>query len=333
MSKRRKMADHHEADLNSNSENVQESDSAPTTPPDTTTDSQIPDANSSSDTNVLSANELLEQPVPEEEQPKPTEEPDDDTKPKQVPENTEEPEQHWPAAPECAVCISFLCDPLTLGCGHSFCRVCLLQATFLAPDGRSCPLCRKHIDLVSPADHPADADIEATVLAVVPQAIYNEKLATRKIELAELLENASSMLPVFFMQPGTEVGAPVALHLFEPRYKILIRRAWEGNKRFIYCAEPPRPGCPGVLVQVATARFLPDGRANIFGIGAQQVELGDTWVEEHTGGLYYSRVDVLNRNDPVADAISAYHESEDGDDDTRDHAAAVMRGQRDCTVM
>ena len=37
---------------------------------------------------------------------------------------------------ECPVCVSFLVEPLTLDCGHSFCRACLLQSTRLAPDGR-----------------------------------------------------------------------------------------------------------------------------------------------------------------------------------------------------
>ena len=42
----------------------------------------------------------------------------------------------------CPVCLSFLVEPLTLRCGHSFCRLCLIQSTTLSPDGRSCPLCR-----------------------------------------------------------------------------------------------------------------------------------------------------------------------------------------------
>ena len=29
-------------------------------------------------------------------------------------------------------------------------------------------------------------------------------------------------------------GAPISLHFFEPRYKILIRRAWEGNRVFVW---------------------------------------------------------------------------------------------------
>eukprot|EP01051_Picozoa_sp_SAG22_P004493 SAG22_NODE_243_length_14055_cov_3.073015_1_plen_167_part_00 len=41
---------------------------------------------------------------------------------------------------QCPICLTFLCDPLTLQCSHSFCRVCVMQSTRLSPDGRSCPL-------------------------------------------------------------------------------------------------------------------------------------------------------------------------------------------------
>ena len=92
------------------------------------------------------------------------------------------------------------------------------------------------------------------------------------------------------MPPGTAVGAAVALHFFEPRYKILIRRAWEGHRLFIYTAGVPRPGSRGVIVRVDQARFLPDGRANILGRGVRQVELDQTWVEDGTGGLFCTDV-------------------------------------------
>ena len=55
----------------------------------------------------------------------------------------------------CPVCLSFLVEPLTLRCGHSFCRLCLIQSTTLSPDGRSCPLCRSEVDIHDPATHAA----------------------------------------------------------------------------------------------------------------------------------------------------------------------------------
>merc|ERR1712032_757410 len=89
---------------------------------------------------------------------------------------------------------------------------------------------------------------------------------------------------------ATRPGEHVALHFFEPRYKILIRRAWEGNRSFLCTQCQPREGDTGLLVTVSSARFLSDGRANIEGSGVRRVKLGKVWVEEGTGGLYYAKV-------------------------------------------
>ena len=45
--------------------------------------------------------------------------------------------------------------------------------------------------------------------------------------------------PIFYMEPGARVGERVALHFFEPRYKLLIRRAMNSDKTFVFCAAPP----------------------------------------------------------------------------------------------
>ena len=47
-------------------------------------------------------------------------------------------------------------------------------------------------------------------------------------------------------------GEPVFLHLFEPRYRILIRRAVEGDRLFIYAPESPRAGLEACVVRVVS---------------------------------------------------------------------------------
>ncbi|CAM9606992.1 unnamed protein product, partial [Ectocarpus fasciculatus] len=44
------------------------------------------------------------------------------------------------AALECAVCLSLVCEPVSLSCGHSFCRVCLVNT--LRRNKKKCPTCR-----------------------------------------------------------------------------------------------------------------------------------------------------------------------------------------------
>mmetsp|Transcript_100493 Transcript_100493/g.260011 ORF Transcript_100493/g.260011 Transcript_100493/m.260011 type:complete len:259 (-) Transcript_100493:188-964(-) len=192
-------------------------------------------------------------------------------------------------APECPICMGFLCEPLTVACGHAFCRVCLLESTRLSPSGRLCPLCRAAVDIKNPMTHGVDTELENQVLKLIPKDEYDARQRCGRERLDELQKLADTQLPIFFMYPGSAVGAPVALHFFEPRYKILIRRAWEGSRLFVFCARKPRRGEQGIVVRVSQAQFLPDGRANIVGRGVEAITLGDVWVEDGTGGLFYTR--------------------------------------------
>ena len=166
----------------------------------------------------------------------------------------------------CPVCLSFLVEPLTLRCGHSFCRLCLIQSTTLSPDGRSCPLCRSEVDIHDPATHAASEALESAVRAAVDGDDYEARRAAHAAALAELRAKQATELPIFFMHPGTRRRHRRAPPL-EPRYKILIRRAWEGGKEFVYCGCVPRVGAPGVVVRVDDAHFFPDGRCCIRGVG------------------------------------------------------------------
>jgi hypothetical protein len=41
---------------------------------------------------------------------------------------------------ECGVCFSLLCDPVTIACGHTFCRACII--TVVERLQKKCPTCR-----------------------------------------------------------------------------------------------------------------------------------------------------------------------------------------------
>jgi hypothetical protein len=106
------------------------------------------------------------------------------------------------------------------------------------------------------------------VRSAVPAELFEARSAASKVSLEELASRSGAELPIFFMYPGTkvrthtrpslcvallllcwaaltrvvytpstQVGERVALHFFEPRYKVMIRRAWEGNRQFIFCSE------------------------------------------------------------------------------------------------
>ncbi len=191
-------------------------------------------------------------------------------------------------APTCPICLTFFCEPVRTHCNHIYCRVCLLQTTHLSPDGRACPLCRAPLQMENPSTHPVDRALEQTVRSLVPTSKYEVRIMQGIKIMEELQERARSTLPIFYMSPGCRVGQPIALHMFEPRYRILIRRAMEGNNLFVYAARTPRFGNRACLVKVTSAFFHRDGRANIEGVGVEEFEMGNVWIEEGTAGLYYT---------------------------------------------
>ncbi|XP_053415962.1 tripartite motif-containing protein 43B-like [Nycticebus coucang] len=43
----------------------------------------------------------------------------------------------------CAICLNYLIDPVTIGCGHSFCRPCLYLSWEVSQNSSHCPECRE----------------------------------------------------------------------------------------------------------------------------------------------------------------------------------------------
>lgn len=85
--------------------------------------------------------------------------------------------------PECPVCISVLCEPVTTSCNHSFCRLCFLKATERTP---RCPMCRQPLsgDALVPDIDQALLD---TVRARVATGRALDESALQRMQQAEQL--------------------------------------------------------------------------------------------------------------------------------------------------
>jgi Lon protease-like protein len=80
-----------------------------------------------------------------------------------------------------------------------------------------------------------------------------------------------SRLPLFPLNLVLFPGELLPLHIFEPRYRQLLKDCLEGDQRFgITTADPPAGGAIGCVARVRGAEPLPDGRSNIVVLGERR---------------------------------------------------------------
>lgn len=91
-------------------------------------------------------------------------------------------------------------------------------------------------------------------------------------------------LPLFPLNVVLFPGQTLPLHIFEPRYRIMIQRCVENNEPFgIVLAqneEPDEPCDIGTSARVTEVKRLPDGRMNILTLGEERFKLHDFRVGE-----------------------------------------------------
>ena len=164
---------------------------------------------------------------------------------------------------ECSVCGDLFLEPVTAPCGHSFCRKCLARSL----DHKSeCPLCR----CIMLGDFANNAKVSVS-LAEIMQIHVPEDARVARAARDEATppspEGASNTtpMPMFVMQAVLPQPAKgMSLYIFEPRYRLLVRRVMEGSRRFGMMAldQDPEMEC-ATEVQIEYCRTLPDGRFHI----------------------------------------------------------------------
>lgn len=155
---------------------------------------------------------------------------------------------------ECMVCLGLLVEAVTTPCGHSFCRLCLVRAL---QRQHKCPACRA-VCVISAEDHP-----EALALSRLARKCFPQLYLQRVEETQQEREAMQLLLPVFFYNcgwlreawsprarrdgvrvcfaystplPSTRTvpifpGEVLRLHLFEPRYRLMMQRIVNSTRR------------------------------------------------------------------------------------------------------
>lgn len=154
---------------------------------------------------------------------------------------------------ECVLCFKLLWEPVTTPCGHSFCKPCLARA---GDHAARCPVCRSVLHVGE--DLPVTLALKNLLMKAFP-----EEYQLRASEEAHFIcENGNiSLLPLFVMAPLLP-GERMALNIFEPRYRLMIRRCLAGGRKFGMATVDSmhvlqKAACEAEITEVETQ---PDGR-------------------------------------------------------------------------
>ncbi|KAL8232595.1 hypothetical protein R6Q57_002373 [Mikania cordata] len=154
---------------------------------------------------------------------------------------------------DCTLCLKLLYEPITTPCGHTFCRSCLFQSM---DRGNRCPLCRTVLFI-----SPRTCAISVTLNSIIERN-FPQEYAERKLEHESLTNMGPDLIPLFVM----DVVLPcqkLHLNIFEARYRLMVRRIMEGNRRMGMVILDSTTGSVADYaceVEIIDCEPLPDGR-------------------------------------------------------------------------
>ncbi|KAK3530383.1 hypothetical protein QTP86_024419 [Hemibagrus guttatus] len=172
---------------------------------------------------------------------------------------------------ECSLCMRLFYEPVTTPCGHTFCLKCLERCLDHNPN---CPLCKENL-----SEYLATRGYKKTFLMeeVLQRYLPEELEERRKVHEEEIkeLSNLNQEVPIFVCTMAFPT-IPCPLHVFEPRYRLMIRRAMEtGTKQFGMCISDELKGFAdyGCMLEVRDVKFFPDGRSVVDTIGMSRFKV------------------------------------------------------------
>ncbi|KAK9687805.1 hypothetical protein K7432_014646 [Basidiobolus ranarum] len=166
-------------------------------------------------------------------------------------------EEHILDELECQVCYMLLLEPITTQCGHTFCKECLLRS---ADHSDKCPICRHKLpDCISLSNQPQNWLLHNLIKSSFPQLVEKRQMAIA-IEKQEAMGDTP-----LFVCALVFPNMPCHLHIFEPKYRLMIRRCLESKQKRFGMMLPGRRGLPfmeyGTMLEIKSVETLPDGRS------------------------------------------------------------------------
>ncbi|KAF3084842.1 hypothetical protein TWF102_011793 [Orbilia oligospora] len=184
---------------------------------------------------------------------------------------------------DCQVCYNFLRLPITTSCGHTFCQVCLKQ---VRDRSNLCPFCRRSL---SPYQTVVEEKANRRMRALLSY-LFSDDVAARDDQAAEDPQNETNQVPIFACAM-TFPRVPMFLHIFEPRYRLMLQKVISNGSRSFGMVSHRRGPVPsadgdfdapftryGTMLYVTDLQMFPDGRSLVETIGTYRFKIVSyTW--------------------------------------------------------
>lgn len=169
---------------------------------------------------------------------------------------------------ECSLCMRLFYEPVTTPCGHTFCKSCLERCLDHTPQ---CPLCKESLkEYLARRKYMVTTVLDTLIKRYLSQE-FAERTKTHVEETREL-SDLTKNVPIFVCTMAYPT-VPCPLHVFEPRYRLMIRRCMDtGTRQFGMCINDPQKGFVdyGCMLIIRSVHFLPDGRSVVDTIGGKR---------------------------------------------------------------
>lgn len=198
---------------------------------------------------------------------------------------------------DCQVCYALILDPLTTPCGHTFCRKCVAR---ILDHSNLCPICRRKLGM-SPAVRliPVNKMVSGLIDTLFADQVAERREASTRDEIG--LDDEKT-LPLFVCTLSFPT-MPTFLHVFEPRYRLMMRRVMENGGRKFGMVIFNHSGQPqgelgrtqfmqyGTLLMIDRFELLPDGRSLVSAVGVSRFKILDWGVLD---GYYVAKTERVD---------------------------------------
>ncbi|KAK0646105.1 ATP-dependent protease La domain-containing protein [Cercophora newfieldiana] len=174
---------------------------------------------------------------------------------------------------DCQICYALFYDPVTTPCGHTFCRSCLQR---VLDHARYCPVCRRPLS-IQPVAYRESCSSNQFLTKMITYFWADLLDERRRAVVMERISDGNREYDIaVFICTLSFPSMPTFLHVFEPRYRLMIRRALEGDRTFgMVLGGVGGFSKVGTVLRIVNVEFFADGRSLLETVGTTRFRILD----------------------------------------------------------